>query len=58
MTLQERFKEFKKYGMPMTKIAKEVGLSTQALYAWLHDTLRLSEKSLTRIDNYLQTFGF
>lgn len=56
--LKERLKEFRKHGMPMTKVAKEVNLSPQSIYMWLRDELKLSEATEHRIDEYLRQFGF
>lgn len=45
-------------GLPKTRFCKGIGISTQALNAWLRDDLRLSDSTLKRIDNYLRKYGF
>jgi len=44
--------------LPKTRFCRGIGISTQALNAWLRDDLNLSENTLKRIDDYLRRYGF
>lgn len=52
----ERF--LSELGLPKTRFCKGVGISTQALNAWIRGNLKLADSTLTRIDNYLRRYGF
>ena len=44
--------------LPKTRFCRGIGISTQALNAWLRDDLKLADSTLKRIDEYLKRYGF
>ena len=59
MSLVERLNKFlDEVGVPMTVVARKVGLSPQAIYQWKSGTLRLSDAAQSRIDEYLKGFYY
>ena len=59
MSLVERLNKFlDEVGVPMTVVARKVGLSPQAIYQWKSGTLRLSDAAQLRIDEYLKGFNY
>lgn len=59
MSLVERLNKFlDEVGVPMTVVARKVGLSPQAIYQWKSGTLRLSDVAQSRIDEYLKGFNY
>ncbi|MBQ2174685.1 MAG: helix-turn-helix transcriptional regulator [Alphaproteobacteria bacterium] len=59
MSLVERLNKFlDEVGVPMTVVARKVGLSPQAIYQWKSGTLRLSDAAQSRIDEYLKGFNY
>lgn len=45
-------------GIPVTAFAKNVGISANTYYKWIHGYFSLSTSKLERIDNYLSRYGF
>lgn len=57
--LQSRLKKFtKEIGVPMTRVCREVNLSTVSIYRWFGGTQNLSDDAKKRIDNYLAKFNY
>lgn len=59
MTVKERCKQFtSELGIPVTKFCKNIALSPTSYHDWQRDRAKLSEKTLTRISEYLERYGF
>jgi len=58
MTLQERSKKFiSEIGLPYSRFAKNVSLSTDALRKWLIGDLRVKAETEQRIDAFLRKYN-
>ncbi len=44
--------------LPKTRFCRKIGISTQALNAWLRDDLKLSDATVQRIDEFLKKYNF
>lgn len=59
MTLKERTKKFlNELGIPMTSFARNIGRSPQAIYGWFADRLKLSDTTLSKIEEFITKYGF
>lgn len=59
MTLAERcFKFIETVGVPITKFCRNINLSRTCLYDWKNGKIKLSDKTLERIESYISQFGF
>lgn len=59
MKLEERCEQFiKALGIKVTEFCANVGIGRTTYYIWKKGDLQLSDKTLKRIDEYLQKFGF
>ncbi len=45
-------------GIAKTKFADNIGIGRSTYYAWQSGNLNLSETQLTKINNYLNKYGF
>lgn len=59
MELKARLQKFlDELGVPVTVLSSKISLSPQSLYDWRKGKLRLSEKTLNRLDEYLKKYNF
>ena len=56
--VKERVKDFlKEIGLPVTRFAKCIGLSPDAVRQWLADDLNLKQSNIEKIDKWLKQFN-
>ena len=58
MDVKERTKQFiQEIGLPVTRLAEDVGLSANAIHQWFRGELELSEQTINRIDDFLRSLN-
>ena len=58
MDVKERTKQFiHEIRLPVTRFAKDVGLSAGAIHQWFSGELELSEQTINRIDDFLRSLN-
>lgn len=45
-------------GVPVTAFCRSVNILPTAFYSWKNGTMKLSDTTLTRIDEYLKNYNF
>jgi hypothetical protein len=45
-------------GVPVTAFCRSVNILPTAFYSWKNGTIKLSDTTLTRIDEYLKNYNF
>ena len=57
--LKERIKTFlQTLGVQTTKFADNVGIGRSTLYMWRKGEIKISERLMQKIDDYLKMYGF
>lgn len=45
-------------GIPMTRLCRNMNISTHSIYAWKRGEINLKDETIKRIDDYLTKYGF